>query len=439
MGKTMQPALSIAAEWERLDEGTPEERACFAAVSIQCNGQLLTEGHDGFVNRIRSGPLVSAYHLAEWLAWNWWRLRWEPRSNAPDWSLAHRMTTIGEGYVWPNITIFSDGERTALLARPTGPRPATGFRYIADCAAVVPSPVFEQAVDEFAGQVLGQLQAESIRHTNLQRLWSELTAERRGRDATRRRKLEALLGCEPDEVDMATIDRLIADARLLGERAVEELAAGHAQGEELMTAAHLRQLAASNGFTASPRDIAHLGAGSLRSPKDAPAWRLGAEAARALRAREGWGDGPISNDRLAELAGTTPAVLTDERPGPALSFALDTNETESRIVLRSRWPTTRRFELCRLLGDRIVGSPQGWLHAATRAHTYRQKMQRSFAAELLSPFEVVDRMLAGDYSSEAQQDVAQYFQVSELTIRTLLVIHHRLDREELDPDLASAA
>jgi len=58
-------------------------------------------------------------------------------------------------------------------------------------------------------------------------------------------------------------------------------------------------------------------------------------------------------------------------------------------------------------------------------------MQRSFAAELLSPFEAVDEMLDGDYSMENQQEVAEHFQVSEMTIRTLLVNHHRLEREEL--------
>ena len=76
----------------------------------------------------------------------------------------------------------------------------------------------------------------------------------------------------------------------------------------------------------------------------------------------------------------------------------------------------------------------GRLFPATRSYTYRQKMQRSFAAELLSPFEAVDEMLGGDYSIENQQDVAEYFQVSEITIRTLLVNHNRLEREELDLD-----
>jgi hypothetical protein len=34
--------------------------------------------------------------------------------------------------------------------------------------------------------------------------------------------------------------------------------------------------------------------------------------------------------------------------------------------------------------------------------------------------------------------VAEHFQVSERTILTLLVAHHRVEREELDEDLAAA-
>jgi hypothetical protein len=438
MAEAMQPALNIAAEWERLDEGEPEERACFGAVGIQCNDRWLTEGLDGFVNRIRPAPLVSAYHLAEWFAWNWWRLRWEPRSNAPEWPFAHRLTTIGHGYVWPNITIFSDGERTALIAKPTQERPATVFRYICDFAGIVPSSLFENAVDRFFGQILGQLQAEGIAETNFHRLHADLVEERQDYEIARRRKLEALLGKDPDEGDPATIEKLIADAEPLGGQAVEELAAEHARGGALLTASELTEIAAASGFGASPRNAARLAPGvGLPVPHEVAAWRLGADAARALREQEHLGSQPIADAALARLAGVDVKALAADTRGE-LAFALDRNQTDGRVVLRSRWHTGRRFELARLLADRLVMPPPGRLHAATRAYTYRQKMQRSFAAELLSPFAAVDDMLKGDYSAEAQQDVAEHFQVSERTILTLLVNHRRLEREELDEDLAAA-
>ncbi len=66
-------------------------------------------------------------------------------------------------------------------------------------------------------------------------------------------------------------------------------------------------------------------------------------------------------------------------------------------------------------------------------------MQRAFAAELLSPFNTVDAMLDGDYSAEAQSDIAAHFGVSDLTIRTLLVNHSRIERDELDEDVDHAA
>jgi hypothetical protein len=437
----MQPTLNIMANWETLDRGSPEEKACFAALGIQCNNHWLTEGRDGFVSRTRNEPLLSSYHLAEWLAWNWWRLRWEPRprSNTEDWRFAHRLTAIGAGYVWPNVTIFSDGERTALIARPTEDRNETAFRYISDFAAVVPSVTFETAVDHFFNQVLGQLQAEGVDETNLSKIWNELIAERYDPAAARHRKLEALLGRSPDEGDPGTIERLSSDAAKLGERAIEELAADQGQRGVLPTADDLIRIAEHSGYGASPKDVvAFSPVPRLPSPRDTPAWVLGAEAARILRAQQGMGEELISSNKLAEMAGVAPVALTDRKSSPVISFALDESHIRSRVALRSRWLTGRRFELARLLADRIVLPTASKLHPATRAYTYRQKMQRSFAAELLSPFEAVDKMLDGDYSSEAQQDAAEQFQVSEVTIRTQLVNHHRVEREQLE-ELSAAA
>ena len=47
----MASRLTISAEWERLDEGAAEERACFAAIGIWRNDISLTAGHDSFVKR----------------------------------------------------------------------------------------------------------------------------------------------------------------------------------------------------------------------------------------------------------------------------------------------------------------------------------------------------------------------------------------------------
>jgi hypothetical protein len=188
-----------------------------------------TEGRDAVANRLRHAPLLSAYHLAEWLAWNWWRLRWEPRSRAPDWDFAHRLSSIGGGYVWPNITIFSDGERTALIAKATRERPRTPFRYISDCAAVIPAIEFKSEIDRFVDAVLQRLQAEGVEGTNLETVWRAVSEERRNPEQARRRKLEALLGYDADEANAETIEQLLRDAEQLSRPAIDEIAAEHGQ------------------------------------------------------------------------------------------------------------------------------------------------------------------------------------------------------------------
>jgi hypothetical protein len=435
----MPASWSINAEWETLDSGPPEEKACFAAIGIQAHSLWLTEGLDSLANSVRKAPRLSGYLLSEWMAWNWWRLRWEPRSTTMrDWATSHRMTTIGGGYIWPNITIFSDGERIALVAKPTEERVQTPFRYIADIGAVLLASEFEAGTDAFVGQVVERLDSEKIANTNLQIIWQELLTERRIPKLARERKLEALLGQEPGEADPEALNQLIADSESLGSESVDEIAADHAPGTAVTTAQELRSIAAAKGYDTNPRDIVRLARGSgLPRLGQVPAWRLGAAAAKTLREQERLNGQPISDERLSALAGTQMIALSNRESGGNISFALDENPMRGRMVLRSKWETGRRFELARILGDRIARQQSGRLFPATRAYTYRQKMQRSFAAELLSPFDVVDEMLNGDYSLENQQEVADHFNVSPMTIRTSLVNHKRIEREGFDFDIAA--
>ncbi|MBF0093622.1 MAG: hypothetical protein HQL33_08275 [Alphaproteobacteria bacterium] len=430
----MSIRLDIVPEWESLRYGTPEERACFAAVGIRYGSVWLTEVYDDFVKRVREKAHLSAYRLAEWFAWNWWRLRWEPRTDAADWAAAHRLTTVGGGYVWPNVEIVSDGERAVLRARPTQSRPEEPLRYVVDFAAIVRAGELESALDGFVDLVVEKLRSEGIGDTNLHHVWGDVRAERADPEMARRRKIEALLGFDPDEADGSVIDSLIADASVLGEGAMDEVAANRAQTGRAVTAGWLREVAEASGFVSSPRDSVRLAPGVGASPTgEMPAWKRGVELADALREQERLGTAPISNSRLAQMAGVQEKAIADAgRAGGDFAFALDEGEAEGRVVLSSKWGQGRRFELARLVGDRIGGGDgKERLLPATKSGTYRQKFQRAFAAELLCPFDTLEDRLAGDYSGEAIEDAAGHFEVSSLAVRTILVNHKRLDRENI--------
>ena len=428
MEEALLQELSIALAPEVLDEGLPEERAAFGMFSIRTPRGSLTEGFDFYLNGLREGPLVSGYHAAEWFAWNWWRLRWEGRSPAEHWSGSHCMTSIGEGYVWPTVTILSDGLRTALVAEPSIRPDAKPFRYLGSVSAVIPSTLFEAVLDEFIPRITGRLRSQDVARTNLDQVWQDVLAERTDSEVAGRRRLEALLGRDPDEVEDDTIETLLRDASRLGAQAVDEIAAAGAHRSHVLTAETLEAQGALGG-SGSLGDAVRLGPDFRFTHRaQVPAWQVGAAAARAVRQQERLGADPINDKRLAALAGTRPATLKQRQTNDLdLSFSLDGVKDRSRIVLCSNWPAGRRFDLARLIGDRLM-APEGALHLATRTSTYRQKAQRSFAAELLSPFETVEAMMDNDRSGERQQEMAEYFNVSAMAIATLLTNHGRIDR-----------
>ena len=60
----------------------------------------------------------------------------------------------------------------------------------------------------------------------------------------------------------------------------------------------------------------------------------------------------------------------------------DADQPSAQLVLRQSGSRGRRFELARLLGDRLLDREIG-LRLASSNSTWRQKYQRAFAAELL--------------------------------------------------------
>jgi len=442
-----------------LEDSPPEESATFGLLSVRAGNRLLTEAvsreGEGAQQVVCEGPHVAGYPLAEWLAWNWWRLHWDgaapPRRFADArrrWDFAHCMETVGDGYVWPRIAVAPEGGQMRLVSEASPASDRDPFRYIASTTGeIVPTPCFSDAVDRFVRQVIGNLEGAGLRDTNLHRLWSDLQQEREDPGLARFRRAEALLGLDPDEAGEADIRRRLADADALGESAWTELAAEAAYrgagATGLATVETLRSLAASRGFAVSRGSHIELsdlpGAaaaepGRPATPGAAPPWKVGADLAKRLRARETLCGQPLDDTRLGGFAGLPPDAITQtRRRGNRLSYALSGQEDETRVVLSSSRRTGRRFDLARLIGDRLLASLNGYddvLFPATRTYTYRQKAQRAFAAELLSPLHAVRELMAGDYSADRQQEAARHFRVSEWTIATQLVNYGLISRED---------
>ena len=402
------------------------ENATAGILAIEANGTVLTEGVPIGGNELQPGPLISAYPLAEWLVWNWWRLRWEPTSFSTTraWAFAHRLSSIGSGYRWPNVQIESDGAFVRLSStRSADPEPL--FRYVgAPHSERIPAADFESAVDDFVEAVLARLKRVPGQ-SNVATIAEQVTRDRAEPREACFRRLQAVLGHDPDEGSEPAIRQRVAEADSLGGDASLELAAG----APTVGLAELRDAARRAGFDTNPKDRISVGAkASSDTWGSTEAWRIGVREARSLRAHVAANGKPISNLELADMVGVQPGALEDAPGEVPVSFELQ-ESSQARIALRSKWETGRRFDLARLLGDRVFsGGDHERLRAVTRSYTYRQKAQRAFAAEFLAPIDAVDDYLGGDYAEDRQDEAARYFQVSPFMVRSLLVNNDRLGR-----------
>ena len=440
----------IDSQWlreaDRVLESTlqaAEDEATLGELGIHVGQTCLTQAVDSETDEPRDGANLSAYRLAEWLAWHWWRLRWEParqRRRDVDWSAAHDLACIGDGWLWPNITIKSDGVCIVFDTRPSKAVPTEPLRYTTSGTAIIPAATFEEGIDDFVTSVLTRLEECTCQNTDLHSMWSELSSERQDGEISLYRRFEAYLGFDPDEAEPALIERLIEKGKAVGLDAMSEVAADDHRG-----ALGLDDTAREFGFDTRPCDgVQSVPALPAVDRSQVHAWQVGVGVARQLRGQENLGDDPIPNARLADLCGVSEHVLSrKELTGNiAFTFALDAEDSrKGRVVLRSAGEQGRRFAIARLLADRLLDERNELLHPATGAYTYRQKLQRAFAGEFLCPVDSLLFFLNGDFSDEKQQDAAEHFNVSPLAVQTLLVNNRHLDREESelqDPETRAA-
>jgi len=338
---------------------------------------------------------------------------------------------IGGGFIWPKVECFADGERVLLQASPAPSRSAEPLRYVAEVRETLSAIEFQTGVDEFIELVVEQLRSEGISNSNLQRIWTHVIEEREDPQATWYRRLEAAMGFDPDEATEHTINSLIAEVEVLGRVGVAEIAAEAHRNMIVPSSGELREFADTLGHRVNLATMPRIPVQD-RSPRGSrPAWAVGEKAAQVLRQQERLDDQPLSNQKLAELAGTDPAVVVGDAAEVPFSFALNDSTTTARVVLQSPIITNRRFALARLIGDRLVEALDEPFIPIMRSHSYRQKVQRAFAAELLCPFEHTKQQLGCDFSEESQERIAAEYDVSPMLVSTQLVNSGLLGRQAL--------
>lgn len=425
--------ITVGGRWLARDCGDAIERVTLGQLEISAADRCLTQALDQEAGAVRRFANLSAYDLALWLAANWWRLRWEPERNGTDWAMSHKLGAIGGGYVWPNIMLVSDGEQVMAQTRPTAGAQWEPIRYLENWDARIGADEFETGVDAFVDEVIARLAACQISESDLRTLWHELRQERADPELSSFRKLEALAGYDPGEAPDELMDALRARAATDGRAAIDEIAAGF--GSDAASAIDtIDRALGAHGIECRGESIRKLAQARRRwQAAGAPPERA-AEAARV--ARQLWNldrAAPVPDTALADIVGADPKLLSEpgDIPIPAARRGASVRDPW-RALLRSRYREGRRFELCRLIADAAEAAEGERLLPATTAKTSRQKFQRAFAQEFLCPVAALIEALDTSHPEDDEIEAAtKHFQVSPLLVRTTLVNHKILPRDEL--------
>ena len=441
MGAALMSELDFeVADWLGAVVDDPLERSTFASFRITAGpGHVpVTEVEDTIARTVRSHIYVPAYSVARWLMVNWWRLRWEPRPNTPsrDWIRAHSMAAIGGDYAWPAVHFSSDGEFVQIRLHPETAPDVCAIRYLRDVTLDIPVAHFEMAVERFLDLVAARLTACVPGERELSELREELRDERGNLALARSCKQQALAGIDPGAASvewLAAVEKLVAAA---GPGASEEILATLPDLRGGLTAAENAITAMRNSPTTVKLDWATMPQSAV-SQNELP-WERGARLAGELRARLGIPSGPVQRDLLEQMLDArlplSPSAWTGER---ALRGGFRNGVASGRtaLLVTSRREDSQRFYLARVIGAALLSSPEQHVLPVSNVGTALQKLERSFAQELLCPWPDLDAFTdQHGTDDDGITEAAEHFVVSEQVVRSALVNKKKLPRTRTVPE-----
>jgi hypothetical protein len=429
------PELAFELAWLGVTEDDPRSRATFASLTFTAGRDRIpvTEVDDGLAQTVRPDIRVPIYPLAQWFVVNWWRLRWEPYTGmSPTWLRAHAMASVSTDVPWPPLRFASDGAFIQLEARAERIRDVAAVRYLREVDLRIPADHFERAVDGLLAQVDARIASCVPGDTDLTELIAELNRERTDPRLARDCKLQALAGLDPG----------MAPAEWLRNASALADAAGRTTGDEVIASIPALRDGLSGAIHAveamkrSSIDVQLIGA---NEPADGAAaelpWQRGRRLAAQFRLDHGIGEGPVSMHILEQLLGVRlplPVSATSTDRALIGGYRNGDGSGRTRILVATQRPDNQRFYLGRLIGAAFAATARDHVLPVTNADTAFQKFERSFAQELLCPWQVLDA-----YTDEHGTDddgiaaAAEHFEVSEHLVLSTLINNGKLDRNRL--------
>lgn len=432
----MRSDFAIHTNWLEGHFDDKFENASYAEITIQVNGTSFTELEDLSAHTIRPSIRASAYSLARWFMQCWWRLQCEPFEDSNDWRMAHCIASAGDGFAWPDISIACDGEFVSIKSRRTEANAGMPVRYLHSDQQKVRFIDFEKGVFSFVDRVTSRVSTVLNEPIDLAEVVREIRQELRDPELQFARVMEALMSEDPGEVPAAEIKELRSLSHKFGQDIIEDLVVRFKRQSSQKIEELVLRLN-GNGIAIRIPDLAD------RSEENSsgPIWSIARKEAQAARAAWGIPAGPVENQLLGELFSVSEQLFSNKPANDAqitAGYRENRSSHHSKIQVQRASQTGRRFEFVRLIAAHLNSGDEAKLFAVANSYTSRQKYQRAFAQEFLFPLE---EMVASFQSSidarraiddDEIEEVAQHYIVSPLFVKTTLVNHHYLSRDQVD-------
>lgn len=429
--------FELRQSWSSPGTGDPEFSKTMAQLEILVEDYHLTKNENIWSQSVQDYIIVSTYPLALWILQAWWRLLYEPLPlrgrSTTDWRMAHELGAANHGFVWPKIIFASDSENIQIWASPSDAKCQQSVRYLNGLSSPISVAIskFQRSLSDFISTVANRLNAIGLPHSDLSELLKIILSEQQDERSSIYRKLEAVMGFDPDECSTEVMSYAIKLYQDYGEGTLVELAPIYGKAAHGGPLRPIEQFVYATGVLGKPsfsKATDSTQTKSLSSP-----WRLAVKDAYHIRKEIGNESKPINTRVLFELLGIASCDVDkwESAVRASVSVGVPTSNHQIKFVPRKRHPISKRFELSRYIGDYLHADEDCWL-TNTDLGTARQKYQRAFAAEFLCPINGLIEFLQNDFSDEAIDDAAEHFDVSQQTITSLLANNHYIENIQQD-------
>ncbi|WP_146252196.1 ImmA/IrrE family metallo-endopeptidase [Streptomyces carminius] len=408
-----------------------EHRVTWARLEISAGGETVTRIEDLDSGSSRRSVFVPLYPLAEWISFNWWILLHNSRLSRPD-AVANfdrlrlvdpgykrnNFRSIGDGFAWPDLVIYSAGAHTNISWRPySSPVARWKIRYIGAGDCSVDSQDLRTELARFVDSVIVRLEECGVRGTALQNEWESIT----GADPEEEQycRAAARLGLDPyseaakHESEILRVAEEVPEALLGDFMDAVDISRTPESLDWISRCMRAVDVSASEPL-ADVRSIRSALTARRASVSPFKPWESGWAQARAARGAASLG--PLQRFSPGDYFEVSEIPSPEDR---IQAFGKNSGQGGKLIVGAPQGNArTRNFLLGRALWHSVAEPENRFL--VTNSYTDRQKTERAFAAELLAPASGIAELLKKDPWAASLDDideVAEHFQVSSVLIK----------------------